>query len=93
MFIWNPAPVNSKGFTLQMDTLEELAVHEYFFLSRDYVHRAFLSNSQPIFVLSIKHDFSIYTLLFKKLTMKILVACKCHLQVQLPVRYTECKAL
>ena len=47
------------GFTLQMDTLEELDVHENFFLSKDYVHRAFISNSQPIFVLSIKHDFSI----------------------------------
>lgn len=81
MFIWNPALVGSKGFTLQMDTLEELDVHEYVFLSRDYVHRAFISNSQPVFVLSIKHDFSIYTLLFKKLTMKLLVAFKCCLQV------------
>lgn len=81
MFIWNPALVNSKGFTLQMDTLEELDVHEYFFLSKDYVHRAFISNSQPIFVLGIKHGFSVYTLLFKKLTMKILVAFKRHLQV------------
>lgn len=81
MFIWNPAVVGSKGFTLQMDTLEELDVHEYFFLSRDYVHRAFISNNQPVFVLNIKHDFSIYTLLFKKLTMKLLVAFKCHLQV------------
>lgn len=69
--------VNSMAFTLQMDAVEDLDVHEYFFSPKTAsTELSFCIANQ--FVLIIKHDVSIKTLLLKKLMMKILVKFKCH---------------